>query len=417
MHGSPNTVRALGIAIFAMTYVLIALQRVSWLHLTRPTASLLGAVLMVMTGVVPLGDAYAAIDMNVIVFLLGLMLLVGYLEIGGFFEWTAHHLVVRSRTPARLLLATVLGAGVLSALFVNDTVCLVVTPVLLAALVPLGVRPLPYLLALAMGANVGSVLTMTGNPQNMLIGIWSGMTFGAFVLHMLPVALGGIAITYGYLRWAFRAELRGELPRRAIPDPPALDRPLVLRTLVCFGGALAAWLAGASLPLVAIAAGSAMILLAWRDPRPAIERVEWSLILFFASLFIVMHGLERTGAVLWLDRHAVQLIQGGSRVAGIAVASAAMTALSNLVSNVPAVLLWRTTVPALPDPTLMWRVLAMSSTLAGNLVLIGSMANLIVAERAETRGVHLGFGEYARIGIPVTLLTLAWGIVSLAVTG
>src|SRR5260370_17359 len=126
---------------------------------------------------------------------------------GGASACAAGWLVQRAATPPRLLLGVVVGGGLLSALFVNDTICLVVTPVLLAALGPLRVRPTPYLIGLAMGANVGSVVAVTGNPQNMLVGIWSGASFGGFLLHMLPVGLGGLAITYGYLRWAYRAEL------------------------------------------------------------------------------------------------------------------------------------------------------------------------------------------------------------------
>src|SRR5947209_17933437 len=197
-----------GLLIFAATYVLIAAQRLPFLRLNRPAASLLGAVAMVVLGVLPLRDAYAAIDFDVLVFLLGLMLVVGYLEVGKFFEWAAEWILKHAPTPRRLLLGVVVGGGLLSALFVNDTICLVVTPVLLAALGPLRVRPTPYLIGLAMGSNVGSVLAVTGNPQNMLVGIWSGATFGGFLVHMLPVALGGLAITYGWLRWAYAPELR-----------------------------------------------------------------------------------------------------------------------------------------------------------------------------------------------------------------
>src|SRR5213083_3803808 len=159
-----------GLVIFAVTYLLIAVQRLPFVHLNRPAASLLGAVAMVVGGVLSLQDAYAAIDFDVLVFLLGLMLIVGYLEVGKFFEWAAEWILRRAVTPRRLLLGVVVGGGLLSAFFVNDTVCLVVTPVLLAALGPLRVRPTPYLLALAMGANVGSVVSVTGNPQNMLGG-------------------------------------------------------------------------------------------------------------------------------------------------------------------------------------------------------------------------------------------------------
>jgi Na+/H+ antiporter NhaD/arsenite permease-like protein len=407
----------LGLVIFAATYLLIAVQRLPFVHLNRPAASLLGAVAMVAFGVLPLVDAYAAIDFDVLVFLLGLMLVVGYLEVGKFFEWAAEWILQRARTPERLLLGTVVGGGLLSALFVNDTVCLVVTPVLLAALGPLRVEPRPYLIGLAMGANVGSVLSVTGNPQNMLVGIWSGTSFGGFAARMLPVGLGGLAITYGYLRWAYRDALREPFREQLATVPVAIDRPLVGKGLAVFGVAAIAWLAGGSLPLVAIAAGALMVALARRDPAYAIDRVEWSLLLFFASLFVVMRGFEQTGAVVWLDRHALGLVREGSPWRAVTVVSGVMLTLSNLISNVPAVMLWRDAVPNLPDPRLLWRAVAMSSTFAGNLLLIGSMANLIVAERAESRGVRIGFGEYARVGVPVTLLTLGWGIVILVVTG
>ena len=399
-----------GLIIFAATYVLIAVQRLPFVHLNRPAAGLLGAVAMVVFGVLTLPQAYAAIDFDVLVFLLGLMLVVGYLEVGGFFEWAAEWLLRRARTPDRLLLGVVVGGGLLSAFFVNDTICLMVTPVLLAALGPLRVRPTPYLIGLAMGANVGSVLSITGNPQNMLVGIWSGASFGGFLLRMLPVALGGLAITYGYLRWAFRADLREPFREVLATVPLSLDRPLVAKGLAMFGVAVVAWLAGGSLPLVAITVGALMVAIAQRDPAYAIDRIEWALLLFFASLFVVMRGLEQTGAVAWIDGHAVTLAQGGSAWSGATAVSGVMLVLSNLISNVPAVLLWRNTVPTLPDPDLTWRIVAMSSTFAGNLLLIGSMANLIVAERAEARGVRIGFVEYARVGVPVTLLTIVWGI-------
>jgi Na+/H+ antiporter NhaD/arsenite permease-like protein len=406
----------LGLAIFAATYLLIAVQRLPFLRLNRPAAGLLGAVTMVLFGVLPLRDAYAAIDFDVLVFLLGVMLIVGYLEVGKFFEAAAEWVLRRAVTPQRLLFGVIVGGGLLSAFFVNDTICLVVTPVLLAALGPLRVRPHPYLIALAMGSNVGSVLSITGNPQNMLVGIWSGTSFADFLLHMLPVAAGGLAITFGYLRWAYADELREPFGERLEAVPVVLDRPLVIKGLAMFGVAVIGWLAGGSLPLVAIAAGAAMVAIAQRDPAYAIQRVEWSLLLLFASLFVVMRGFERSGAVTWLDGHALALVGQGSVWRASAVVSAAMLALSNLISNVPAVILWHNTVASLPNPQLMWRVVAMSSTFAGNLLLIGSIANLIVAERAEQRGVRIGFGEYARIGVPVTLLTIVWGITVLICT-
>ena len=389
------------------------MQRLPFVHLNRPAAGLLGAVAMVAAGVLTPAQAYAAIDLDVIVFLLGLMLVVGYLEVGHFFEWAAQSVLRRVRTPARLLAAVVIGGGLLSALFVNDTVCLVVTPVLLLALSAVRVRAAPYLLGLAMGSNVGSVLSVTGNPQNMLVGIWSGSSFGGFLVHMLPVGAGGLAVTYGALRWIFRSELGGRFPEGFDAAPVDIDRPLVYKGLAMFGLAVAGWLAGWSLPGVAIAAGALMVLVAQRDPAYAIDRVEWSLLLFFASLFVVMRGFQATGAVEWIDRHALAAISGQSRWGLAWGVSGVMVTLSNLISNVPAVMLWRTTVPQLPDPSLAWRIVAMSSTFAGNLLLIGSVANLIVAEKAEAKGVTIGFWEYARVGIPVTLVTMVWGVIAL----
>src|SRR5712691_8197064 len=342
-----------GLVIFTATYLLIAVQRLPFVHLNRPAASLLGAVAVVAVGLQPLRDAYAAIDFEVLVFLLGLMLIVGYLEVGKFFEWAAEWILQRARTPERLLLGVVVGGGLLSAFFVNDTICLVVTPVLLAALGPLRVRPNAYLIGLAMGANVGSVLSVTGNPQNMLVGIWSRATFGGFLAHMLPVALGGLAITYGYLRWAYRRELHEPFRERLEAVPVALDRPLVTRGLAMFAVAVVGWLAGGSLPLVAIAAGALMVLVAQRDPAYAIERVEWSLLLFFASLFVVMRGFEQTVARPWIQAHGLSLVWGSDWSLATRV-SAAMVALSNLVSNVPAVMLWRNVVPSLPRADLVW---------------------------------------------------------------
>lgn len=369
---------------------------------------------MVTLGGLPLAEAYAAIDLDVLVFLLGVMILVAYLEEGGFFEWCAARLLRVARSPARLLAGVTVGSGLLSAFFVNDTVCLMLTPVLIAALVPMGVSPVPYLIALAMGANVGSALTFAGNPQTMLIGLWSGISFGGYLVAMLPVVAGGLALTVAVLLWTYRRALATPFPVPPPAPPPAIQRALVVPALALFAAAVTGWLLGGSLPLVAISAGAGMVAVARRDPAPVLARVEWPLVLFFAALFVVMRGLEASGAVAPLEAAAVTWAHGGGewRLAG--AVSAAMLALSNLVSNVPAVILWKNVVPTLPDPELAWRVLAMSSTFAGNLLLVGSMANLIVAERAEARGVRLGFGEYARAGIPVTLVTMAWGVLVLA---
>jgi len=406
-------VTSIRLAIFVVTYVLIAAQQVPGVRLNRPAASLVGAVAMVVLGGLPPRDAYAAIDIDVIVFLLGVLLLVGYLDLGGFFDWAAVWIARRFRSPHALLAGIIVASGLLSAVFLNDTVCLVFVPLVLAALEPLGAAPLPYLVGIAFASNVGSAMTITGNPQNMLIGISSGIAYRDFLVLLALPSLGGLAIVYGVLSLMFRRELSRPF---AVTSAPAggrtMDRPLVARALVLFAGALVAWLAGLSLPVVAITAGALMVAVGNRDPAESFAKVEWSLLLFFAALFVVMRGVESAPVFVDLTTRAASTLHGAPWH-DATVTSAAMTALSNLVSNVPAVILWRPVVPRLPNARFVWLVMAMSSTFAGNLTLLGSMATLIVAERAAARGVALRFGDVLKAGVPVTLLTLAWGVVTL----
>ncbi len=413
---TPHTLMMVRAGIFAAAYAAISFQGLPGVKLNRPAAALVGAALMVTLGRMPLAEAYAAIDMSVIVFLLGLMLVVGYLEEASFFEWLAGRIVERATSPRRLLAAVVLTSGVLSALFVNDTICLMLTPLVLEVIRPLRVRATPYLIALATASNAGSVLTVTGNPQNMLVAIRGGFTFTPFLLRMLPVGIGALALTYAIIAWSYRDEL--DVPFPSNPHGPLVqvDWVLARRALVIFAGALGCWLAGLSLPLVAIAAGALAVAAAQRDPTPALARVEWPLLLFFAALFVLMRGLESTGAVAALA-HETGPALARPGLSGAFALSGVMLVLSNLVSNVPAVLLAAPVVDAAGGLRASWLVVAMSATLAGNLVLIGSMANLIVAERAAARGARLGFLEYARVGIPLALLSIAWGAVALAVIG
>ncbi|HZI42141.1 MAG TPA: anion transporter [Gemmatimonadaceae bacterium] len=401
------------LAILIITYLLIAAQGLPQLRLTRPAASLLGAVAMVTIGGLALQDAYAAIDMNVIVFLLGVLLLTAYLELGGFFEWVAARIVRYAHAPASLLGVVVAVSGLLSAFFVNDTICLVLPPLVLAVVRPLGLRPLPYLLGIALGSNVGSAMTPTGNPQNMLIGVASGIPFARFVALLALPSLGGLAIVYGILRIVHRRDLVAPPRRLTTQTPVAAEHPfdgvLVTKALVLFGGALVAWLAGLSMPLVAICAAALLIAVARRDPSEAFANVEWELLLFFAALFVVMRGVRDVPLIQDLTSTSVTHLSG-ARLHDAGVVTAAMLALSNLVSNVPAVILWLPIVPRTAHPDFVWLVMAMSSTFAGNLTLIGSMANLIVAERASARGEHIGFVDYLKVGVPVTIATMLWGI-------
>lgn len=402
------------LVILVATYLLIAVQRLPWGKVSRPLAALAGAVAMVTLGGLSLRDAYAAIDLDVMVFLLGVLVITAHLEDGGFFEWAAAKIVRRAGSPRALLAAVVIASGLLSAFFVNDTICLVLTPLVLAVLRPLDLKPLPYLLALALAANVGSAMTPVGNPQNMLIAVRSGLPFGRFIVSLALPSLGGLVLVFVVVALVHRADLRQPLP--AEPAQVVADRefdaPVVVSALVVFGGALVAWLLGFSMPLVAIVAATVLMLAAGRDSGKTLASVEWPLLLFFGALFVVMRGARDLPLVASLSFTAARHL-GGAPMHDAVVVSAAMTALSNLVSNVPAVILWLPVVPGLAHAAFIWLAMAMSSTFAGNLTLLGSMANLIVAERAEARGTRVGFVEYLRVGVPATLLTLAWGVAML----
>jgi Na+/H+ antiporter NhaD/arsenite permease-like protein len=399
------------LVIFVITYLLIAIQQIPGIRINRPAASLMGAVAMVVIGGLPASEAYAAIDPNVLVFLFGVLLLTAYLDLGGFFEWTASRVIEHVRSARMLLAAIVAVAGILSALFINDTICLVFTPILVMTLRSLELRPAPFLLALAFASNVGSAMTVTGNPQNMLIGVSSDIGYASFLAAMALPSLGGLLIVYIVIALAFRKDLSAELcvRERAVA---LVDRPLVVKALILFVAALAGWLAGYSLPGVAIAAGTVMVAIARRDAAEAFARVEWSLLLFFAALFVVMGGVRDLPLFQDLTVRATSSLHGAPLHDAVVV-SGVMTVLSNLVSNVPAVLLWLPVVPHVPNERLIWLVIAMSSTFAGNLTVLGSMANLIVAERADVRGVTLRFMDFLRVGVPVTILTMVWGIAAL----
>jgi Na+/H+ antiporter NhaD/arsenite permease-like protein len=289
----------------------------------------------------------------------------------------------------------------------------VLPPLVLAVVRPLGLRPLPYLLAIALGSNVGSAMTPTGNPQNMLIGVSSGIPFARFVGLLALPSIGGLAIVFAVLVFVHRRDLAGPVRRLtsagSVATEHPFDRVLVTKALVLFCAALIGWLAGLSMPLVAISAAALLVAVARRDPTQAFANVEWELLLFFAALFVVMRGVRDVPLVQELTSASAAHLSG-ARFHDASVVTAAMLALSNLVSNVPAVILWLPIAPRTAHPDFVWLVMAMSSTFAGNLTLLGSMANLIVAERASARGERIGFVDYLKVGVPATIATMLWGI-------
>jgi Na+/H+ antiporter NhaD/arsenite permease-like protein len=399
---------ALTLAIFVVTYFLIAGRRLSLLHIGRPAGALLGAVAMVLLDRLTPAEAYAAIDLNTLSLLFGMMVLCGYLEEAGFFGALAAHTLRRSASPRVLLGAVVWVSGISSAFLLNDTVCLVMTPIVASLVVALQLDALPFLLALATSANIGSVATLAGNPQNMLIGTASGIPYRDYLVVMAPVALLCLAINHALLLAVFKTRL-GTVGGGAAADLPyRVRRPMLLKSLAALAGVVLAWLLGADLSFAAVAGAAAVILLNRFSPERILARLDWSLLLFFAALFVVIGGVARSGA---LDA-ARAFLPHSSGLAGVMAFSALSVAGSNLFSNVPFVMAVGTWVGGLPEPRLHWYLLALTSTFAGNLTLVGSMANLIVAELSK--GLYpIGFREYFRYGALVTAVTTVVGVIYL----
>ena len=403
-----NTREFLAIAIFALTYLLISGRRLKVLPLNRPAAAVLGTVLMVATGVMTPEQAYRAVDYDTLVLLLGMMLISAYLYLAGFFTWAADWVLRVGQTPQRLLLYLIFSSGLLSALLVNDTVCLMVTPLVVTVIVR-GRLPLtPYLLALAMSANIGSVATLVGNPQNMIIGHLSHIPFLRFSASLLPAALVGLAIQYAVLRFGFRRVFAGVTIQIPSDAPPNLDRRLLGLTLAVLALVFLGFVSGLNLAWTALAGGALIMVLARRDTHEVLKLVDWHLLVFFAALFIVVEGLNGTGLPDQLFRkvHPIFGVTSHSQAWNFAWFSALG---SNIFSNVPFVLVAGKWINHFSQPELMWKVMALATTFAGNLTILGSVANIIVVESARGHA-EVGFWDYARYGIPVTILTTVLGL-------
>jgi Na+/H+ antiporter NhaD/arsenite permease-like protein len=399
--------------VFLVTYFLIAVESNTATYLDRTAAAFIGAVAMVVTRSITLNEAYQSIDWNTIIFLLGIMILVAHFRVSGFFDWIAFHVARLARTRFQLLVLLIFTAGLLSAFFVNDTICLIFTPIVLTVTGRLDVPPVPYIIALATSANIGSSMSITGNPQNALIGVSGKFSFLGFLAHLAPVGLVGLMLNVGLLAILFRKELAGrplELPEKSFDvkvDPLLLAKCAFAAALV-----VVLWIMNFSFPLVAASVG-ALILVIGRVKSEFIHRnIDWTLLLFFASLFVVIRGFEQSGAIDILIHHFQPWLRG-SATTQLCVLSGIMVVLSNLVSNVPAVLVFRPVVETLQHGRLAWLALAASSTLAGNFTPFSSVANLIVLQQASKK-VTVTFWDFTKIGLVVTLVTTLASILILA---
>lgn len=390
--------------IFAGSYLALALGRIPGLSIDRAGIALVGAGLMVASGSLSMEDAYQAVDLDTITLLLGMMIVVASLRLSGFFALANGWIIAHARRPIVLLVAIVAASGFFSAFLVNDAICLVLTPLVLELTLALGRRPAPYLLAVAMASNIGSTATITGNPQNIMIGSFSHIPYAEFALALAPIALVGLMLTAAMIALFHRAEFFSGARLEASPMKVTFNRVLVLRAALATFILIAAFFSGVAPAKAAIVIAGLLLLTRRVKSGRIYAQIDWSLLLMFAGLFIIVAGAQ----------HALftpEIIAGVVRLHldHIPVLAGVTAVLSNIVSNVPAVLMLKPFVEPLADPAKAWLVVAMASTLAGNFTVLGSVANLIVVQRASASGVTIGFWDHFKIGAPLTLITLFVG--------
>ncbi|HEX2979056.1 MAG TPA: anion transporter [Anaerolineaceae bacterium] len=399
------------LAIVTLTYIGIAIGRWPLLKSNRATVALIGVGLLLVTRQIAFNDLSRFLDFDTLILLFAMMVINANLRLCGFFDLVGNALLRLARTPRAFLAYEIVGVGLLSALFLNDTICLMFTPLILKVSTDLKRNPVPYLIALATAANVGSTATLTGNPQNMIVGIASGIPYLDFALALTPVALLGLGGIWLILVLFYPGEFDRQPFQHIERDPVEYSRPAIIKNCLIVTGLLAAFLLGVPIAEAAFLAACLMLITRRVHPHLVFAEFDWSLLVFFSGLFIISGSLEANGLT-------AQLFSGLplDQVASPWGLTAITTLLSNLVSNVPAVLLLKPLIAHLPNPVPAWLTLAAASTLAGNLTLLGSVANLIVAETASRWRVTLSFWEYTRAGLLITLISLVLGTLWLQLT-
>ena len=403
---------SLHLPIIGLTLYGVAAGEYPGLKMNRATIALVGAVALIGLGALSPEDAWRALDPGTLVLLFAMLVFNEHLRQAGFFGWISGWTIKRAQSPRVVLAGILVLAAILAAFFLNDTVAIMLTPLVVDLTRRAGRNPIPYLLGVATAANIGATATLTGSPQTMIIGSAGGFTFLSFARALAPIALIGLGIAAVVLLKLYPDEFKRPWAPESEPEAVAIDRPLLIKCLVLTLAMLVLFVLGVPVPLAAL--GATVVLLISRRFRPdeMLARVDWPLLVFFGALFVVTGALAKSDLWPSLVAWAQPALQSG--VVGLTILSAV---LSNLISNVPAVLVLRPMVAALPSPTQAWLTIAMASTLAGNLTLLGSVVNLIVAESARQQGVRLTFGEYLRAGVPITLATLVVGVFWLTLFG
>jgi Na+/H+ antiporter NhaD/arsenite permease-like protein len=397
------------VSIFAMTYIIISGKKSKFLKVGRPAGVMLGAVLMVVARVIEPEEAYGLVNWDTIVLLLGMMIIIEHLAEAEFFKIIAGWVNNKNLSLKKLLFLEVLGLGLLAGFLVNDIVCIFFTPLLLIMIRERNLPPMPFLLALATSTNIGGVIAFTGNPQNMIIGNLSNIPYYQYFLLMLPIGVIGLIINYFLILKIYKKELSNE-PLLAPIDKNVEFKPRLKRSIAVTIGVIIGFFLFSNLAWVAISGATLLLFLSNRDEAKTLSKLDWNLLLFFAALFVVIGALSESGVTdMALSRidaifnHSI----GNYWLFGLVTVIG-----SNLFANVPYVIIMSESILKLQNPDMFWYILAFTSTIAGNLTIIGAVANVIVVEKSrDVCDIH--FLDFIKFGIPSTVLNFIFGMVVL----
>ncbi len=394
------------IIIASLVYIGLAIGFVPKFQSNRTTITLLGVGLLLVFRQLQFRQIGSLLDLDTLILLFSMMVINSNLRLSGFFRLAGALLLRLTRKPRVFLIIEILLVGILSALFLNDTICIMFTPFLLDLLLAINRNPIPYLIALATAANIGSVATLTGNPQNMIIGVASKISYFDFTVALAPIAILCLGVIWVIITLFYKKEFA---KNNFFSIPPTREiryyKPLLIKTLVVTVGLLIAFILEVPTALASLVAACILLITRRVKPEKIFSSIDWEILVFFSALFIVTGTMEINGITDKLG----EMVQNAGEINSFNL-SVLTTILSNIVSNVPAVLLLKPIITQMTNQTAGWLTLAVSSTLAGNLTLLGSVANLIVAESAKRRRVHISFWEYTKIGVIITFITLLLSI-------
>ena len=390
-------------SILLITLLVFTVGKSPLFRVDRAGAAIIGATLTVGLGVLSFDEATRVVDHRTIVVLFSMMIILANLKLAGFFELVGGYLLGVVSSQQQLLIAVVFISGIFSALCINDIVCLLFTPIVLLVCRQIQCNPVPHLLGVAMASNIGSAATLIGNPQNILIGSLSGLTFSSYFMNAAPIAFIGLLLTYAIIGYCYRIDLQGKLYLCKQEVNYTYHRYLIIKSLAVMTAVVMAFAAGLDIA-IGSSLGAAYLLITRRvKPNKIYTSVDFNLLVMFVGLFVIVGGVEHSGLMHWM-------IQGldAVNVSNYAVFTTFTILLSNIVSNVPAVLLLKFFLPT-DDPGLWWTRMAVFTTLAGNLTITGSFANLIVVEIAKGSGIEIKFIDYFKVGFPLTVIIVMVG--------